>query len=267
MPVEQTAVDLKYLHTLLVERMKVKRRPVAVTYCEDRPPPGYEPANVVACAIIRQAEAGRRVYVDAHHHDCWVGQYHLGWLPDAGRLITEGQYLTMAQGFFTEEGARRNKAQSSVLPTGSIAALAAAPLDDVPDGVPVDLLVCITDPMHAMQIAGAASVREGTFPIGELGPSACASIFATPRLRRNSVFATGDGGGRMHNRVAPGEMFIAVPRDHFRYIVELIENFRIDPDEMRRLIMPSHARKGNHDFTAKAHRRDAGRAENSNDLV
>jgi uncharacterized protein (DUF169 family) len=116
MPVEQTAVDLKYLHTLLVERMKVKRRPVAVTYCEDRPPPGYEPANVVACAIIREAEAGRRVYVDAHHHDCWVGQYHLGWLPDAGRLITEGQYLTMAQGFFTEEGARRNKAQSSVLP-------------------------------------------------------------------------------------------------------------------------------------------------------
>jgi hypothetical protein len=71
----------------------------------------------------------------------------------------------------------------------------------------------------------------------------------------------------MHNRVAPGEMFIAVPREHFRYIVELIENFRIDPEEMRRLIMPSHARKGNHDFTAKAHRRDAGRAENSDDLV
>ena len=103
MPAEQTAVDLKYLHTLLVERMKVKRRPVAVTYCEDRPPPGYEPANVVACAIIREAEAGRRVYVDAHHQDCWVGQYHLGWLPDAGRLITEGQYLTMAQGFLPKK--------------------------------------------------------------------------------------------------------------------------------------------------------------------
>ena len=131
-----------------------------------------------------------------------------------------------------------------MLPTGSIAALATTPLDNVPDGVPVDLLVCITDPMHAMQIAGAASVREGTFPIGELGPSTCASIFATPRLRRG-VFATGDGSGRMHNRVVPGEMFIAVPREHFRYIVELIENFRIDPEEMRRLIMLSHARKGN----------------------
>lgn len=234
-------IDLKLLNSLLVERLKVKRRPVAITYCVDEPPDGYEPANVVACAIVREAEAGRRVYVDAQHHDCWVGQYHLGLLPDAGELITQGEYLTMAQGFFTPEGARRNKAQSHSLPRGAVTALAAAPLDEVPLGVQVDLLICITDPMHAMQIAGAASVRDGTFPIGEIGPSACASIFATPWHTRNSVFATGDGGGRMHNRVAAGEMFISIPRHHFRYIVELIENFRIDPDKMRELIMPSHA--------------------------
>ncbi|MEN9937140.1 MAG: hypothetical protein RLZZ387_3719 [Chloroflexota bacterium] len=237
----ETEVDLKQLNTLLVDKLKVRRRPVAVTYCADGPPPGYEASSVVACAIVREAEGGRKVYVDREHHDCWVGQYHLGWLPDAGTLITEGEYLTMAQGFFTEEAARRNKAQSSSLPPGAIRALAAAPLDEVPDGVPVDLLICVTDPMHAMQIAGAASVREGTFPVGEIGPSACASIFATPWLTRNSVFATGDGGGRMHNRVAQGEMFVAIPRHHFRYIIELIENFRIDPERMRALIMPSHA--------------------------
>jgi uncharacterized protein (DUF169 family) len=234
-------VDLKYLNQLLVERLKVKRRPVAVTYCTDGPPAGYEPVNIVACAIVREAEEGRRVYVDAQHHDCWVGQYHLGWLPTAQPLITEGEYLTMAQGFFTPEAARRNKAQSMSLPTGAVQALAAAPLDDVPDGVAVDLMICITDPMHAMQIAGAASVREGSFPIGEIGPSACASIFATPWHTHNSVFATGDGGGRMHNRVAQGEMFISIPRQHFRYIIELIENFRIDPVRMREVIMPSHA--------------------------
>lgn len=236
-----TTVDLAYLNQLLVERLKVKRRPVAITYCADAPPAGYEPADVVACAIVREAESGRMVYVSPQHHDCWVGQYHLGWLPKAEPLITEGEYLTMAQGFFTPEGARRNKAQSSSLAPGTIAALAAAPLDMVPAGVPVDVLICITDPMHAMQIAGAASVRDGSFPIGEIGPSACASIFATPWLTRNSVFATGDGGGRMHNRVAAGEMFIAIPREHFQYIVELIENFRIDPAKMRELIMPSHA--------------------------
>jgi uncharacterized protein (DUF169 family) len=242
MTVEQE-VDLHYLHRLLVERMKVKRRPVAITYCAEGPPEGYEPVNIVACGIVREAEGGRRIYVDGAHHDCWVGQYHLGLLPNAGELITQGEYLTMAQAFFTSEGARRNKAQSSSLPAGTIRALAAAPLNDVPEGVPVDLLVCICDAQHAMQIAGAASVREGTFPIGELGPSACASIFATPWHAKNSVFAIGDGGGRMHNRVAPGEMFISIPRHHFRYIVELIENFRIDPHKMREVIMPSHAPK------------------------
>lgn len=236
-----TSIDPKYLNELLVDRMKVKRRPVALTYCSDGPPPGYEAVNVVACAIIREAESGRKIYVDAKHHDCWVGQHHLGWLPEADKLITEGEYLTMAQGFFTPEGARRNKAQSTSLPTNTIRALAAAPLDEVPEGVSIDVLVCVTDPMRVMQIAGAASAREGTFPIGEVGPSACASLFATPWLTKNSVFATGDGGGRMHNRVGPTEMFVAIPSGHFRYLVELVENFRIDPEQMRALIMPSHA--------------------------
>lgn len=234
-------VDLRYLNRLLVDKMRVKRRPVAITYGADGPPAGYEPVNVVACAIVNHAEQGRRVYIDAQHHDCWVGQYHLGWLPDASEFIKNGEYLTMAQAFFTTEGARCNKAQSYSLPEGSIKALAAAPLDDVPEGVQVDLLICICDAQRAMQIAGAASVREGTFPHGELGPSACASIFAAPWHTQNSVFAIGDGGGRMHNKVAPGELFISIPRHHFRYIVELVEHFQIDPVKMRQLIMPSYA--------------------------
>jgi hypothetical protein len=32
-----TPVDAKYLNELLVDRMKVKRRPVALTYCTERP--------------------------------------------------------------------------------------------------------------------------------------------------------------------------------------------------------------------------------------
>lgn len=240
MTIEQD-VDLKYLNQLLVDRMRVKRRPVAITYCKDGPPEGYTPTNTVACAIVRLAEEGQRVYVDAAHHDCWVGQYHLGLLDKPDPFISKGEYLTMAQGFFTEEGARRNKEQSLSLPAGTINALAAAPLDEVPDGVQVDLLVCICNSQQAMQIAGAASVREGTFPHGELGPSACSSIFAAPWHTQNSVFALGDGGGRAFNRVAVGEMFISIPRHHFRYIIELVENFRIDPQKMREVIMPSHA--------------------------
>lgn len=235
--------DLKYLNQLLVEKMRVKRRPVAVTYCYDGPPPGYEPVDIVACAIVRAAEQGRRIYVDRQHHDCWVGQYHLGWNSQPGEYITEGGYLTEAQGFYTPEAARCNKQQSHSLPEGMITALAAAPLDDVPDGVPVDLLICVVDPQRAMQIAGAASVRIGQFPLGELGASACSSIFAAPYTTKNSVFAIGDGGGRMHNRLDAGEMFVSIPRDHFRYVVELVENFHIDPQKMREVIMPSYAAK------------------------
>jgi uncharacterized protein (DUF169 family) len=235
--------DLKYLNTLLVEKMRLKRRPVAVTYCTDGPPPGYEPAQIVACSIVKAAESGRRVYVDRANHDCWVGQFHLGWLPKADGYITDGRYLTDAQGFYTPAAAACNKQQSHSLPEGFIGALAAAPLDEVPDGVRVDLLICVCDPQRAMQIAGAASVREGTFPVGELGASACSSIFAAPFRTGNSVFAIGDGGGRMHNHLDPSEMFVAIPRAHLRYIVELIENFRIDPKKMREVIMPSHAAK------------------------
>ncbi|MBX0326169.1 DUF169 domain-containing protein [Oscillochloris sp. ZM17-4] len=235
--------DLTYLNHLLVEKMRVKRRPVAVTYCSDGPPPGYEPVDIVACGIVRAAEQGRRIYVDRHHHDCWVGQYHLGWNAQPGEYITEGGYLTDAQGFYTPEAARCNKQQSHSLPEGMITALAAAPLDEVPDGVPVDLLICVVDPQRAMQIAGAASVRIGQFPLGELGASACSSIFAAPYITKNSVFAIGDGGGRMHNRLDAGEMFVSIPRDHLRYVVELVENFHIDPQKMREVIMPSYATK------------------------
>lgn len=233
-------VDLKYLNDILVNKLRVARQPVAVTYCPDAAPEGYEVVDAVACSIVRLAENGRCVYVNAAHHDCWVGQYHLGLMPEPTPFITEGEYLTMAQGFFTPEAARCNKQNSYSLPQGTITALAAAPLDKVPDGVPVDLLICVCNAQQAMQIAGAASVREGTFPHGELGASACSSIFAAPYHLQNSVFALGDGGGRSFNRLLPGEMFVSIPKHHFRYIVELVENFRIDPKKMREVIMPSH---------------------------
>jgi uncharacterized protein (DUF169 family) len=235
------SVDLAYLNEILVKKMRLKRQPVAITLCQDGPPEGYEPVNVVACMVVHLAEQGRRVYVDASHHDCLVGQYHLGLHPDADDFITEGEYLTMAQGFFTEQGARCNKEQSYSLPEGTINALAAAPLDQVPEGVPVDLVVAVCNAQQAMQIAGAASVREGTFPHGELGPSACASIFAAPWHTGNSVYALGDGGGRAFNKVGGGEMFVSIPQHHWQYIVELVENFRIDPKKMREVIMPSYA--------------------------
>ena len=86
-------------------------------------------------------------------------------------------------------------------------------------------------------------MREGTFPHGELGASSCSSLFAAPFLRQNSVYALGEGGGRGFNQVATGEMFVAIPAHHLHYLVEMFDNFWFKPDEMRRLMFPSHAGK------------------------
>jgi len=45
----------------------------------------------------------------------------------------------------------------------------------------------------------------------------------------------------MHNRLDVSEMFVSIPQAHFQYVVELVENFRIDPQKMREVIMPSYA--------------------------
>jgi len=61
-------VDLRYLHHLLVDRMKLKRRPVAISYGTHGPPPGYEAVDVVACSIVRPAESGRRASCSYRSH-------------------------------------------------------------------------------------------------------------------------------------------------------------------------------------------------------
>jgi uncharacterized protein (DUF169 family) len=119
-------------------------------------------------------------------------------------------------------------------------AIAAAPLATLPSNAPLDLVVCVTDVQRAMQLAGAASVREGTFPHGELGPSSCSSLFAAPWLTGNTVFALGEGGGRGFNQVASSEMFIALPAHHLSYVIEMFENFWFKPEAMREKIFPSH---------------------------
>ena len=227
----------------MVRKLSVSRPPIGITFCTQPPHASYEPADVPACALVREAETGRKVYVDSGRHDCIVGQYHLGLAPGIP-LVTEGHYLTLAQGFFTADGARRHKHNSHSLPRHSIVALAAAPLDEVPDEVPVDLMVVICPPQQAMVIAGASSVRTGEFAHGELGAPACSSIFAAPRNTSNIVFALGDGNGRAFNKLDASELFVSLPRDRFSHLIELMENFWIKPQEMRRLIHPSHAPQG-----------------------
>jgi uncharacterized protein (DUF169 family) len=241
----QKPVDRAQLCDILKNKMRLKREPVVVTYCEPAPPAGYEPVDIPVCAIVHRAEQGQKVYVNAAHHDCYVGQYHVGLMTaqEAGPLICDGEYLAMEQGFFTPASAKRNKQNSYNLPAGMICAIAAAPLKDTPADAPMDLLIVITDPLRAMQLAGAAAVREGTPPRGELGPSSCSSIFAAPWHTQNTVFALGEGGGRRFNAMDASEMFVVLPACHIPYVIEMFENFWFKPDVAHHLLMPSYARK------------------------
>jgi uncharacterized protein (DUF169 family) len=238
-------VDRARLADILTNKMRLKRAPVGIAYIgpNDPLPEGFDSARVPVCALVHQAEQGKRVFVDAQTHDCLVGQYHLGFLSheQAGRLICDGEYLTMAQGFFTQRAAKINKHNSHTLPVGVLRAITAAPLTAYPESLPLDLLVCITDVQRAMQLAGAASVRDGLFPHGELGPSSCSSLFAAPWLRNNTVFALGEGGGRGFNVVASSEMFVALPAYHLIHVIEMFENFWFKPEAMRERIFPSHS--------------------------
>ncbi|TVQ49895.1 MAG: hypothetical protein EA371_01880, partial [Gammaproteobacteria bacterium] len=53
MPDNIEVPDLGYLNSLLVDKFRVKRPPVAITLCRDEPPPGYEPVKIVACGVVR----------------------------------------------------------------------------------------------------------------------------------------------------------------------------------------------------------------------
>ena len=234
---DRNAVDLNYLHDIIMKKMKVERRPVAITFCHDSPPSGYEPLNDPACTLVKNGSEGRKVYVDESSHDCLVGQYHIGQHPGIA-LITEGRYLTMAQGMFTEEAAKINKDSTPNLPLGMYKAIGAAPLNEVPENVPIHLMIVVCDAQRAMMIAGAAMTRTGTLPLGELGWSVCSSLFALPFYTKRSLFTIGDGGGRIHNSLKPGEMFVVIPAGDMKYIIELIENFSIKPADMRKELMP-----------------------------
>jgi uncharacterized protein (DUF169 family) len=242
--VDRTQVDLNYLHEVIVGKMKVERRPVAITYCEETPPEGYERLHEPSCALIKAGAAGRKVFIDYTSNDCLVGQYHIG-MHEGMELIKEGRYLTMAQGMFTEEAARHNKAATPNLPMGLYKAIAAAPLNEVPESVPVHQMVVICDPQRAMMIAGSAMTRGGQFPLGELGWSVCSSLYALPYYSKRSIFTIGDGGGRIHNSLKPSELFVVIPSNDMHYIIELIENFSLKPQEMRKEVMPGYYAKRN----------------------
>jgi uncharacterized protein (DUF169 family) len=233
------AIDIAKLKSVMAH-FKLKHNAVAITYCKDEIPAGYEPIDDVPCAIVHHADKGKKVYINKEHHDCLVGLYHLGMLENATEYIKDGIYMTDVQQFYTVEAAKSNKHNTANLPDGLFKTIAAAPLDQIEDERLIHLIIVICEPQYAMILAGSASARIGKFATGELGMSACSSLFSVPYLENNSTFVIGDGGGRIHNQLATSEMFAVIPRDHIKHLFDVYDSFKITPAKMRKQIRPSY---------------------------
>ena len=196
---------------LLRRRGHVRGEPVAISLFRSEVPEAYTGARVEPCAIVREAmDLGRHVYVDAAHHACVAGAWQAGFI-EPPEEISSGRYLATHTDFFTEEGARVVKNGENVLPRGAVQAIGACPLDQLPDGVAVDVVVVVCDPSIAAMVGGVRVAVDGTAPRGAAGTSLCGDLFALPFHDPNVVISTGDVGGRMFNKIKTHEMFVIIP--------------------------------------------------------
>jgi uncharacterized protein (DUF169 family) len=233
--------DYKAITDVLINKGKVRGKPVAISLLKDSIPKGYEPLQDTPCAIVRYAmDGGKKVYFDADHHDCLVGLHHSSIVPGKKEIVN-GEYLSKTSTFFSFEGAARLKAGSYILPPGMVTAIGAAPLDEVPAGVTVDWVVVVCNPHNANTIANCRTVQEGILPHAEIGTSLCGALFATPWHVQNVVYTTGDFGGRMHNHIKQDQVFVIIPTQFLDYLPMILNNMRLDVKASRQMTKPSHS--------------------------
>ena len=225
---------------LLRRRGRVRGEPVAITLFEHQAPEPYAAKPVEPCAIVREAmDFGQHVYVDADHHSCLAGAWQAGFI-DPPEEISSGSYLATHTDFFTPEGAMAVKNGNNVLPHGTAAAIGACPLDQVPEGVGIDVIVVVCDPSIAAMVGGVRVAVDGTPPTGAAGTSLCGDLFALPWHDPNVVVSTGDVGGRMFNKVKPHEMFVIIPV-RWAHMIPVVLGSRPDLTGLLDSIKPGYA--------------------------
>jgi uncharacterized protein (DUF169 family) len=234
--------DLKYISNILINKGKVRGKPVAISLLRESIPEGYEPIDSEPCTLVGLAmDEGKKVYCDAEHHDCLVGAHHAGMVPGKKEIVS-GEYLSKTSSFFTYEGAARLKSGSRCLPPGMVKAIGAAPLDEVPDGVTVDWIVAVCNPHNANIIGGCRVIQDGITPYGGFGTSLCGELFATPWHERNVVITFGDFGGRMYNRLKQDELFVIIPIEYVDNLPKLLVDIKLDAKETLAYTKPPNSK-------------------------
>lgn len=233
---------LKSISEILINKGKVRGKPVAISLFRDSIPEGYEPIQAEPCSIVRHAmDEGKKVYFDAEHHDCLVGVHHAGMIPGKKEIVS-GEYLSKHSNFFSYEGAARLKSGTRNLPPGMVKAIGTAPLDEVPAGVQVDWIVVVCNPHNLNPIAGCRLVQEGVQPFAAFGTSLCGELFATPWYEKNIIVTTGDFGGRMNNRIKQDQLFVIIPIEFVDYLPKILVDIKLDVQATLGATKPPHSK-------------------------
>jgi uncharacterized protein (DUF169 family) len=197
----------KELEKLFTTRLKLERRPVAVTFLDAEPSgvskfSGTEPAG---CSFWRLAAAGGTFYtVPADHFNCAVGAYtHNIQLPPERVQETETTLGMMFNlGYVRPEevpGIPRLEKEPK--------AVVFAPLADTPMAPSVVLFACKSP---AAMLLNEASIRAGassSLPL--LGRPSCMALPAA--LAHGTVTTLGCVGNRVYTNLGADEMYIVVP--------------------------------------------------------
>lgn len=198
--------DWKKLEDLFTTRLKLDRRPVAVTFLDAEPKgvakfSGTEPAG---CSFWRLAAAGSTFYtVPADHFNCAVGAYtHNIQLPPDRAGETEATLgLMFSIGYVRPEevpGIPRLPAEPK--------AVVFAPLADAPVPPSVVLFSCKAP---AAMLLNEASIRAGaSSPLPLLGRPSCMALPAA--LAHGTVSTLGCIGNRVYTGLGEDEMYIVV---------------------------------------------------------
>lgn len=190
---------------------KVRGKPVAISMFRDSIPEAYQALKVDPCQILRHAmDDGKRVHFDRVNQDCLHGAFITG-VHEGNEQIRSGRILTDYIPAYAPEAAYKLNSGDAVLPQGTVKAIGAAPLDQVPEGVKVDWIAVVCTPAWACQIGAARAVEDGVQPNAAAGGSFCTDLFVTPWRDENVIMTPGDMGGRMNNKLRPEEMFVIIP--------------------------------------------------------
>jgi uncharacterized protein (DUF169 family) len=209
----------KELENLFAARLKMTRRPVAITFLDKEPADiekfsGSEPAG---CSFWRLAAAGRKFYtVPADHFNCAVGAYtHHIQLPPERERETE----TMLGMMFSLGYVRPEEVPGIPRLAEEPAAIVFAPLGDAPVAPSVVLFTCSTASAMLLNEAATRAGASSTVPL--LGRPSCMALPAA--MQHGTVTSLACVGNRVYTGLAEGELYVVVPGPKLGSVAEALE--------------------------------------------